>query len=1134
MKKAIEITKVGFSINIERDYKDNEKINSYIPTEKNIKLLSKLTKDILNKKNGSYILSGAYGSGKSYFLSVLLNILSVKNNNEINIFLNRAEQKFPIKDLYSKLKDEKKLIVFAKDRFQSYEKAILHGILDTIKKENIDIALNLESRIILDKIENWKVNYTDIVSKFQNLLVIGGTNLEELENELKKNKEKAINIFKRCYKEIFYGENFINYESNFQILDLLEDFEKQVIEKTLYTGIVYVFDEFGRYLESNIDKLDVKEIQDMAEYCNLESNSFLFLITHKDIFQYTNKLTREDNIFEWEKVSGRFHKEQLTYDKVTSLSILSQVIYKNELFQEFYKENIEKFNLYKNDLLESKLLIENIENIIKEFYPLNYITAYILPELSQKIAQNERTMFAFLSSGDIKGLENIYEEEFLVGLDRVYDYFEENFKFLNHESIEYKSFFNTKKALNLVKNPEYIKFLKTLGVLQIYNRTTDLPPTKEILKLALNINSSQLEIILNDLENENIISYKRNKKQYKIVEDSDINIQKEIKEYVINKLHVINLTESLNKFLTLGTYYPVKYNFEKDITRFLNQMYLDCSNISDLDKVKENIDGTIVYLTNILKTLDYNYIKRTLELKDVIVISNIKNKSLKIEGILKELEAIECLTLLEKNYKNNAVLEEYGFYKEELIQTLKEELNRYFHKDNIKISYLEKEFSNEKLLDITYNYLNEKFYNYIEINYELINKEKISTPMKKARINLLDMLINNDKTLLEDEFYLETGAINSVARVVLSKIITIGNKSINFKNNWERLSIDIIESVKKKEYSLKELYFYYKTSKSGYGLRNGVLTFFLGAFLIKNKNTILVMNSESKQKENITGDLIERIEKNPELYYLVFVEKNIEEEEYLESFRDVLGIYYVDEPEIEVGIIEGLKNYFYSISRLINKIALKDCKFLSKVFNSLFQEKNPYEFVFKELLVRARANSYKEVIKILTQDMKYLEDEKLKIEQILKEKISKALGESREIKENLENWKEKNDILDNSFKIWLKKYIYKGERTFLLDITSKIKGFNYENWSTLEDIDDFDERLKEFLAIKENKLESSSSDNHVEIIYSGDKVVLEIIDEYTPIGKVLKTKLEATIKSMGLSLKEEEKKSILLQILRDL
>ena len=74
--------------------------------------------------------------------------------------------------------------------------------------------------------------------------------------------------------------------------------------------------------------------------------------------------------------------------------------------------------------------------------------------------------------------------------------------------------------------------------------------------------------------------------------------------------------------------------------------------------------------------------------------------------------------------------------------------------------------------------------------------------------------------------------------------------------------------------------------------------------------------------------------------------------------------------------------------------------------------------------------------------MKYLEDEKLKIEQILKEKISEALGESRETKESLESWKKKNDILDNSFKIWLKKYTYRGEKTFLLDITSKIKGLD--------------------------------------------------------------------------------------------
>ncbi|MGL5428694.1 MAG: hypothetical protein ACRDAS_12365, partial [Cetobacterium sp.] len=65
---------------------------------------------------------------------------------------------------------------------------------------------------------------------------------------------------------------------------------------------------------------------------------------------------------------------------------------------------------------------------------------------------------------------------------------------------------------------------------------------------------------------------------YKIVEDSDINIQKEIKDYIVNNLNKINITESLNKYVPLDTYYPVKYNYEKDITRFFNQFYIDSSN----------------------------------------------------------------------------------------------------------------------------------------------------------------------------------------------------------------------------------------------------------------------------------------------------------------------------------------------------------------------------------------------------------------------------------------------------------------------------------------------------------------------------------------------------------------------------
>ena len=1132
MNKGIQITKVGFSVNIENDYKKNEKINAYIPTEKNIKLLAKISESILGKKNGSYILSGAYGSGKSFFMSVLLNLLSVENQGEIDVFLNRAEKRFQLKKTYEKLKDKKYLVVFARDRFKSYEKAILHGILDSIKKEKLDISLNLESEIILKKIQDWDKEYPNIIEKLSQILSEKNIGLEEFKNQLEKNKPFYIELFKEVYKEIFYGEEFINYESSFDIVKLIQNFEKEVLEKTNYLGVVYVFDEFGRYLETNINKVDVKEIQDMAEYCNSDNNSIMFLITHKDIFQYTNKLNKQDNIYEWEKVSGRFKKEHLFYDKVTSLSILSQVIYKNDKFKEYRELNKEKFDKYKTNLSESKFIFQDIDKTIDEFYPLNYLSAYILPELSQKVAQNERTMFAFLSSNDEKGLESILEDRFLIGLDKIYDYFEENFKFLNHETTEYKSFFNTKRALNLISDTEEVRFLKTLGIIEIYNRFSDIQPNKEILKLALDLNENEMDLLLKSLQEKNIISYKRNKNYYKIVEDAEINIENEIKEYIQNKLHSISYTTSLNKYLELDYYYPVKYNYEKDITRYFKQIYLDVTQVDYLDKIKEYSDGIIVYLTNITKAFNFDSIKNILKNKDIILVVNKNDKKLKIGYLLKELEAIDCLVLDEKCSINLSLKEEYLLYKNELISIINLELKEYFSIKEIEIISENKIFVDKKILNVTYDYLIDKYRNYIEINYELMNKEKISTPMKKVRLTLLEMLIKNDKNLESKEFYKNTGAINSVARTVLKKICSLNLGDIILDSKWEILEREILEKIKLENYSIRNLYEDYTTKVKGYGLRAGIFTLFLGIVLIKNKKCIAIVDKTTKRKQLLSNDIIEKLEKNPENYYLSYVKKTAVEEEYLENLKELLGVYYSENSEIEIGIVEGFKTYFYSLNRFLNNLSLKNCKVLSKIFNILFQDKNAYEFLFEELSRRAKTKDLKEIVKIISEDMKYLEDEKIRIELQIHEIILNILKTGQNLKEALEKWQEQTKVFDNGIKTWLKKYIYKNDKIFLLDLTTKIKGFSFENWSNLNDIEDFKERLEKFLVTKE--LERENVSEVIEVISNGESLIIPLVETHSQMGKMLKIKLEATIKAMGLSVKEEEKKSILLEILKDM
>ena len=89
---------------------------------------------------------------------------------------------------------------------------------------------------------------------------------------------------------------------------------------------------------------------------------------------------------------------------------------KNKSFYEELKDN----NVFRNT--------EKIEEILfKGCFPLNPITTYSLIELSEKIAQNERTLFTFLTDDDTNSLKSFIDNgnntNRLFNIDKIYDYF---------------------------------------------------------------------------------------------------------------------------------------------------------------------------------------------------------------------------------------------------------------------------------------------------------------------------------------------------------------------------------------------------------------------------------------------------------------------------------------------------------------------------------------------------------------------------------------------------------------------------------------------------------------------------------------------------------------------------------------
>ena len=123
------------------------------------------------------------------------------------------------------------------------------------------------------------------------------------------------------------------------------------------------------------------------------------LITHKDIANYIDKLPK-DKVDGWKGVSERFEHIEIRSDYSQLYEIISNVIYKDkDLFKKYITEYDSTFKELISTAERIKLFsdVENVEDVIKGTFPLHPVTSFILPRLSELIAQNERTLFTFLS-----------------------------------------------------------------------------------------------------------------------------------------------------------------------------------------------------------------------------------------------------------------------------------------------------------------------------------------------------------------------------------------------------------------------------------------------------------------------------------------------------------------------------------------------------------------------------------------------------------------------------------------------------------------------------------------------------------------------------------------------------------------
>jgi hypothetical protein len=177
--------------------------------------------------------------------------------------------------------------------------------------------------------------------------------------------------------------------------------------KTASSGTLLILDELGKLLEHEaLEGGDVHLLQDLAEYATRSKGRLIVIgILHQSFEQYSARAAR-DARQEWAKVQGRFHDIAFLSGADETVALLGRAIAAAHPPSAEQAAQIVAEEVAKRRPTDIHLLAK----ALAETWPLNPVTALLLGPVSRaRFAQNERSVFGFLSSAEPSGFQEFLE-----------------------------------------------------------------------------------------------------------------------------------------------------------------------------------------------------------------------------------------------------------------------------------------------------------------------------------------------------------------------------------------------------------------------------------------------------------------------------------------------------------------------------------------------------------------------------------------------------------------------------------------------------------------------------------------------------------------------------------------------------
>ena len=540
-KNKISIENLLRSINIVYDADQPERVEHFRPTAKAIALIDKL---LIKPSEKAFFVAAPYGSGKSLNLTYIIQL--IENNpaykNILRVVAKRAEDISP------------GFFTYVKNRTRNTYKGL--GIALQGYQENLSEALLKGVQASLIRI-GYEPN--DLLSDLDFSTL--SNSLASLNNLL--NKQEVLGIDR----------------------------------------ILIVWDEFGRHIEGLVSDGRAEElnnIQTIAEFASRTKGHpiSIALVLHQSLMNYAGKSPQSVKK-EWRKIEGRFESIQYIDNSKEIYRLIAEVIRSTQGAIDLFEDKsiamaISKVREYKlfDDFSDNELY-----DLLCSAWPITPVALYLLPRLSSRVAQHERTLFTFLNSLDLQKM---------VTVSTIYDYFSPSMSGDTDFGGTYHMWLESQSALSKTENETEINLIKTACLLGIGLSGERARVSKSYLEFAENgywNNENEITKAVTNLIERKLFLYRKNSDSLSLWHGTDINIAERLEEEKAKHIHNFDLAVFLSNEVEPENWKPIKYNSEFAIQRYYKGIYLDVIQLEHLleddafwDGPNNEEDGRIYYI----------------------------------------------------------------------------------------------------------------------------------------------------------------------------------------------------------------------------------------------------------------------------------------------------------------------------------------------------------------------------------------------------------------------------------------------------------------------------------------------------------------------------------------------------------